>query len=65
MITKIEKFLDSLPDHEQRIIALNAIERLIEMEEVSYREKGVEWDGSPIKESLYWSSCGEDLRYER
>jgi hypothetical protein len=56
-----ETFFDTLSQEDQRRIALNAIVRLIEMEEVSYREQEIDCDGSIIKECLYWSSCGEEL----
>jgi hypothetical protein len=43
-------------------MGLRAIERLMEIGEVRYREGGREPDGTKIEECLYWESCGEDLR---
>lgn len=55
-------YFHSLHPKDQKKIAVAAIERLIEMEEVSFRGREVEYDGTVIKPTLYWSSCGEDLR---
>jgi hypothetical protein len=39
--------------------AISAIERLIEIEEVCFREK--DSHDPDLKEFLYWESCGEEL----
>ena len=55
------KWFDEQSEDEKRVIALNAIERLIQIDEVSFREQE-SFDEEVVKECLYWDSCGEDLR---
>lgn len=62
MNKKAIAYFNSLHPKDQKKIAIKAIERLIEIDEISFRNRGIEWDGTIIKPSLYWSSCGEDLR---
>lgn len=54
------EWFDKQRPEDQRTIALAAIQRLVEIDEVRFR------DGDPeepqIAECLYWESCGEDLR---
>lgn len=50
-------WFDGLDQSDKRTIALGAIERLIEMEEVTYRE-----DDNDYEEDIYWTSCGESLK---
>ena len=52
------KWFDEQSEDEKRVIALNAIERLIQIDEVSFREQ----ESFDEEECLYWDSCGEDLR---
>lgn len=55
-----QEWLESLPEEEQLTIAKYAVERLMEIEEVSFRQHSDDDDDGP--ECLFWSSCGEDLR---
>ena len=55
------KWFDERSEDEKRVIALNAIERLIEIDEVSFRQQE-SFDDEVVEECLYWDSCGEDLR---
>jgi hypothetical protein len=52
------KWFDEQSPEDQRTIALSAIERLIENEEVNFRRCLNE----PDEDCLFWVSCGEDLR---
>ena len=58
----VTRWFDAQQDVDQRTMALRAIERLMEIGEVKYREGGTEPDGTTTQECLYWESCGEDLR---
>ena len=62
IVFDVHRFFDAQPDVDQRTIALHCIERLMQLEEIWYRRGGTEFDGSKVEESLYWKSCGEDLR---
>ena len=55
------KYFDGQSKEDQRTIAIGAIMRLIEMDEVRFRaDDSVDKDGN--EECLYWEACGEDLR---
>ncbi len=63
------EWFDKQATDDKRTMALAAIERLMEVEEISFRvDDSVNIDGTPIpedeavEECLYWDSCGEDLR---
>jgi hypothetical protein len=63
------RWFDTQSPEDQRTIALNAVERLMETEEVSFRIDNSKDDdgfsiteGETVGECLYWDSCGEDLR---
>lgn len=58
----VQLFFDSVPQVDQRTMALRAFERLMELGEVRYREPDIEPDGTRVYECLYWVSSGEDLR---
>jgi hypothetical protein len=53
-------WFDKQKPEDQRTIALAAVERLVDMDEVSFRQADPE--EPELTECLYWSSCGEDLR---
>lgn len=55
-------WFDAQSDEDKRTIALNAIERLIQCEEVSFRDCEDAFEGEECKPCLFWDSCGEDLR---
>lgn len=63
---QLHLWFDQQSDADKRTIALNAIERLIELQEVRLREADFidHEDGTTeiIEQTLYWTSCGEDLR---
>lgn len=50
-------WFDSQSRAKQRLIAIIAVERLMELEEVDFQKKEYEIN----KEYLYWTSCGDDL----
>lgn len=63
------KWFDKQSAEDKRTIALAAIERLMELEEVDFRaDDSVGIDGAPIPEDqsvdecLYWDRSGEDMR---
>ena len=56
---KLQAWFDQQSEVDRRVIALNAVNRLIEIEEVRFREAD-EDDDDPVE--LYWESCGDDLR---
>lgn len=63
------KWFDKQSRTDQYVIAVSAIERLMEIGEVRFRvDDTINIDGTPIPEDetvdecLYWDSCGEDLR---
>ena len=66
------KWFDEQTTTDKRVMALAAIERLMELGEVSFRvDDVVNIDGTwipeeeEVDECLYWDSCGEDLRRNR
>ena len=56
---KLQAWFDKQSEVDRRVIALNAVNRLIEIEEVWFREADGD-DDDPV--GLYWESCGDDLR---
>jgi hypothetical protein len=54
----VAKWFDRQTPEDQRTIALNAIERLIETGEARWRD---DVPGEGLRETLYWESCGESL----
>lgn len=55
---RISLWLDKLSPKDEREVTLNLIERLMEMEELGYREEQPDFS---LKEDVYWSSCGESI----
>lgn len=58
MTKELELFLVGLSHEHRWNVLLNAVERLIELEEVSYLP-----DGDDMDESIIWDACGESLTY--
>lgn len=63
------KWFDDQSPEDKRTMALGAIQRLIEIDEIKFwADDRVDKNGAPIpeengaEEHLYWESCGEDLR---
>ena len=54
------EWFDKQSEVDQRTIALSAVERLVKLDEVSFRLGDPE--EPEMVEGLHWTSCGEDLR---
>lgn len=56
-----KKWFNALPAEERHRIAIAAIARLMEIEEVKFRMDDIDLPDD-VPECLYWTASGEDLR---
>ena len=57
---KWSEWLEEQTEVDQMVVIHGVIQRLIELEEIRFRQTSDDPDDGP--ECLYWVSCGEDLR---